>query len=179
MRRLCAKGEFKGWTPGPRSSKVFSTFLYHMHSIWHNVEVLDPLDLSFVQVYISIYNLVRLSISLMSTVCSYCLFFPVSISHFFVLNQVSIGVWFYLWVFGLTPLIPGSLVFMSKLCCFNYYNSGVLLGILTGETSSHYFIFQDCSNCPKLFVFPQKMNIALWRSEKNCVGLLMGTALNL
>lgn len=84
-----------------------------MHSIWHNVEVLDPLDLSFVQVYISIYNLVRLSISLMSTVCSYCLFFS---SVYFSLLCLKSGIhrcvilFMSLWLDSIDPWISGFYV---------------------------------------------------------------------
>ena len=62
---------------------------------------------------------------------------------FFVKNQVSIGVWVYIWVFYSLPLISLS-VFMLIPYGFYYYCSIVQLDMWDGNTSRSPFIVQDC-----------------------------------
>ena len=64
-------------------------------------------------------------------------------------------------------------VFISIPSCFYYYRSIVELQVVRdGDGSS--FIIQDCLGYPVLFFFSHmKLTIVLFRSVKNCVGILM------
>lgn len=86
----------------------------------------------------------------------------------------------YVSVFNSVPLINVSL-FMSVQCCFYYNSSVVQLEIGNCETSSSSFILQDSFSYLGFFVFFRYTveNFSLSKSAKNCVGILMGVALNL
>ena len=68
------------------------------------------------------------------------LFFPVCISVFFIKNQVSIGVWIYVWVFDSIPLINMS-IFVPIPCCFYYDISVVSLEIRNGDANLDLLFF--------------------------------------
>lgn len=65
-------------------------------------------------------------------------------------NQLSVGVWNYVWVFNLIPFIYLS-VFIP-ICCFYYYKSVIQLETCNGDTSNSYFI-KDCFIYSDLFYF--------------------------
>ena len=106
------------------------------------------------------------------------LFFPFYNFSFFIKNQVFIGVWINIGVFDLIPLVNLS-VFMPAPSCFHYCSSVIELDVRKGDASGNSFIVQDCFGYPGLFVFPYEVDIILLRSVKNCIGILMGIALNL
>ena len=62
-------------------------------------------------------------------------FFPLYTFGFFVKNQVSVGVWIYVWVLDFDSLINLS-VFMPIPSGFSCSGSAVELEIRDGETSS-------------------------------------------
>ena len=70
---------------------------------------------------------------------------------------------------------------MSTPSYFHYHSSIVELEVSDGNASRGSFIVQDCFGYPVvcLFVFHMKLSIALSRSVKNRVRILMGITLNL
>jgi hypothetical protein len=111
---------------------------YQVQCIWFYVEVFDPFGVEFVQgdrfgsICILLYADIQYEQHHLLKILS---FFPGYIlSNFFIKNQVSIGVWIYVWVFSSVPLI-GVSVFMPMPFCFYYYSSVVKLGVREGNTS--------------------------------------------
>ena len=91
---------------------------------------------------------------------------------------MSIGMWVYVWVFDSVPLIHLS-IFMSISCGLYYYSFVIELEIRDSDISRSSFTIQDCSSYP-VFLFSQmKLSIVLSKYVKNCVGILLGIALNL
>ena len=70
-------------------------------------------------------------------------------------NQVPIGVWVYIWVFGCIPLIFMSVSIIP--CSLNHYCSVVQLEVWAGNSSSGSFIVQACFDYPRFFVFPYEV----------------------
>jgi hypothetical protein len=107
----------------------------------------------------------------------------------FVKDQVFVSVSFYFWVFNSIPLINMS-VSVPIPCSFYDYCSVVQLEVRGGDSSSCSFIVKNCF-CYSVFLFcfvlfcflflPFQMylRIDLSMTLKNCVGILMGIALNL
>jgi len=95
----------------------------------------------------------------------------------FVKNQLSISVWVYIWVFNSISLIKLSILMWIQ-CCFYYYCSVAQLEIKDSYTSRWLYHFvQKCFSNPGPF-FHMNLNIVFSRSVKNCLEILMGTALN-
>ena len=88
-----------------------------------------------------------------------------------------VGVWIYVRVFSLLPLIHKS-VCMPIPNCFYCCTSIVELELRDCDVSISSFILQDCFSYPRFFVFHMKVNILL-RSVKNSFWILMGITLNL
>ena len=110
-------------------------------------------------------------------------FFPLYNFSFLVKNQVFIGVWINVQVLDLMPLVNLS-VLMPVPSCFHYYTSILELDVRDGDASGSSFIVQDSFGYPVFFFifflfYHMKLNIALLRSVKNLVWILMGIALNL
>ena len=86
----------------------------------------------------------------------------------------AFSVWFYLWT---------CLFLYQCRAVFYYYCFVVQLKIREGNISRSYFIVQDCFSYLEVFCFcfffHVKLRLILSRSVKNCVGILMGVAINL
>lgn len=108
------------------------------------------------------------------------LFFLFSIVWFWLLcqNQVLAGVWVHFWVFDFIPLF-NLFVCMLISCSFYYDCSVVRLEIADVDALRNYFIIQNIFWLSWIFVFERKLRIAVSSSVHNCVGILMGNALNL
>ena len=92
---------------------------------------------------------------------------------------VSIGVWVYVWIFNLIPLINLS-VSIPISHSFYYYCYVARLEVRESNTSRSSFIVQGCFSYPGIFgFFHMKLRIILSKSVKNCVVILMGIVLNL
>jgi hypothetical protein len=64
-------------------------------------------------------------------------------------------------------------------CSFYHYCFVVQLEVRVGDSSRGAYIVEKCFGYPRFFVFPHEvLRIALSRSVKYCVGILMGIALN-
>lgn len=70
-------------------------------------------------------------------------------------------------------------VCQSAIPCSVYYYSSVLEPEVRDGDSSRVVTAWDCFSYPGFSVFPYEVEYCLSRSVKNCVGILMGTALNL
>lgn len=75
---------------------------------------------------------------------------PFSRAYFWPLykNQVSTGVWIYIWVFSSVPLTNVS-VFGTNTMHFYFCNSVVHLEVGCGDTFCSSFIIQDTFKCPE------------------------------
>jgi hypothetical protein len=88
------------------------------------------------------------------------------------------GVWLYVCVFNLIPLID-LFVFMPILCVSYYYCSLGRFEIRDGDTSGRFFIIQDVLIILGFLFSHMNLSIVFLRSVKNCVGILIGIRLNL
>jgi hypothetical protein len=88
--------------------------------------------------------------------------------------------WVYFWVFCLIPLINLS-VSVPIQCSFlkNHYFYVGQLEFKDGDSYQSFFIVKDCFGYPGLLFFHMKLIIALLRSIKICVGILVRITLNL
>ena len=127
----------------------------------------------------------------------YAFFFPLYGFDCFFKTQVFIGVWVYFWVFNSIQLINMSvsvLIPCRGFCCcscwfwfwfwfvclFYHYCSVIQHKVRDGNSTQSSFIVQDCFGSPGFFCFlDMKLRIGLSRSIRKCVGILMGTALNM
>jgi hypothetical protein len=119
---------FRNFSPVPISSRLFPTFSSVSFSVsgfmWRS---LINLDLSFVQgdrngsIQILLHDNYQLCQHHLLKMLS---FFPLDGFSSFVKDQVTIGVWFHLWVFNSIPLIYLS-VPVPVLCSF-YHNCSVV-----------------------------------------------------
>ena len=87
-------------------------------------------------------------------------------------------IWIDIWVFN-SILLVSLPVFMPILSSFHYCSSTIELDVRDGDASRSSFIIQDYFGYPGVFVFPYEVDYCSLRSVKNCVGILMGIALNL
>ena len=62
--------------------------------------------------------------------------------------------------------------------CFHGHSSIIEFDVRDSDAAGSSFIIQHCF-CYPVFFFHMKLSIVLSRSVKNCVGILMGIALNL
>ena len=69
-------------------------------------------------------------------------------------------------------------VFIPIPSCFHFCSSIIELDVRDGDASGSSFVVQDCFGYPVLF-FYMKLIIVFSESVKNCVGILVGIALNL
>ena len=106
------------------------------------------------------------------------IFFPLCRFSIFVKNKVFVGVWVNIRVFNLIPLVYLS-IFVPVPSCFQNYGSIVELEVRDGDASRRSFIVKSCFGYPGFLFFHIKLSIVLSMSVKNCVGILMGIALNL
>ena len=83
-----------------------------------------------------------------------------------------------IWVFNLIPLVTLS-VFMPIQSCFHYCSSVIKLDVRDSDAFRSSFIVQDCFGSPGFFVFPYEVNYCSFKVCEECVGILMGIALNL
>ena len=103
--------------------------------------------------------------------------FPVCFSGFFIKNKVSIGVWTY---------ICPSVRFHWSMCLFlcwdhavsAYSSSVVQFEMKDGDTSRSSFLTQDCFSYPDFCASIWSWNFS-FKVLKNCIGVLIGMALNL
>jgi hypothetical protein len=79
-------------------------------------------------------------------------FFPLYGFHFFVKDQVSIGVWVYFCIFNSIPLIDLSVTIPIS-CSFHHYFSVVHLEVSDGDFSRSSFLVENCFCSPGLFCF--------------------------
>ena len=103
-------------------------------------------------------------------------FSPLYIFGVFIKDQVSLSVWFYFWVFSSILLINVS---VSVPRSVYHYCSVVKLEVRDGDSPSCSFIVKNCFGYSGFLPFQMNLKIALSMSLKNCVGILMGIALNL
>lgn len=75
-------------------------------------------------------------------------FFPSIYFNLLCKNEVSIGVWIYIWVFNLIPSIRIS-YFTPIPCDFYCHSSVAELEIWSGDTPGSSFIVQDCFSLPE------------------------------
>ena len=104
-------------------------------------------------------------------------FNAIPISGFFIKKLTSLGVGIYVWLLNQISLINMS-VFVPMPCCFYYYSPAVQLDVRNGSISINSFITQ-IFNILGFLCFYRKLNIVLLRSVDNCVGILVGIALNI
>ena len=102
----------------------------------------------------------------------------IMITGFFVKNQVSITVWFYVSVFNSITLIIIS-VSIQIPCSFNNYCSKIQLEVGDGEFSWSVFMVQDFFSYPQFLVSLYEVEICFFKNVINWVGYLMGIPLNL
>ena len=150
-------------------SSLISTF----SSMWFNVadfmlRCLIHLVLSFMHDnrYGSIFIHLHLDIQFMPAFVEYAFFFSFLYFYFFVKNQVFLGVWINIWVFGL-----GSRVFLSFLMpvpgCFQFCSSVVEFEVRECDASrSSFIIVQLCFGYPGFWLFRMKLSTVLLRSVK-------------
>jgi hypothetical protein len=113
-------------------SKKFSVFGFMLRCLLH-------LDLCFVQgdkyrsIFISLHVIIELDQHHLLKMLSY--FHCMVLAFFFLIkNQVSIGLWVYVWVFDLIPLVSMS-VSVLILCSFYHYCFVVQLVFRDGDSS--------------------------------------------
>ena len=103
---------------------------------------------------------------------------PLYILDSFVKDKVSIGVWIYLWVFYLVPLIYIS-AFVAVPYCLDDCGFVVEPEVRQVDSSSSILLSQDCFGYSRFFVFHTNCEIICSSSVKNIVGSFIGFALNL
>ena len=103
-------------------------------------------------------------------------FFPLYGFCFLVKNQVSIDMWVYCRVFD---SIHRSTCLYQNHVLFHLYCSVVQLEVRHGDSSRSSFIVQECLGYPVWVLFVCLLRIALSRSAKQCVGILIGIVSNL
>jgi hypothetical protein len=85
---------------------------------------------------------------------------------------------FYFWVFNSIPLI-NMFVSVSIPCSFYHYCYVVKLEVRDADSSRGSFIVKNYFSVLDFLPFQMKLRIVLSMSLKNCIGILMGIALNL
>ena len=83
-------------------------------------------------------------------------FSPLHILASFVKDEVSIGVWIYLWAFYFVPLISIS-VFVPAPYCLDDCGFVVDPEVRQVDSSSSILLSQDCFSYSRFFVFPYKL----------------------
>lgn len=153
--------------------KAIPHFLfYQIQFIWFYVEVFDPFGLDFCSRgygWIYFYSSTFRHPVWPASFVEDTVFFQVCVCSFFIKNQLSLGVWIYVWVFNLIPLINMSL-FVPIPWCFYYCISVVQLEIGDRDTSHSSFIIQYYFRYPEFFVFPCE---ALKNVLSKSVGIVM------
>jgi len=106
------------------------------------------------------------------------IFLPLDGFNSFVKDQVAKGMWVNFCVYNFVPLIflPVS---VSIPYSFYDYCSVILLEVRDSDSPSSSFIVEDSFYYPGFFVIQMNLQIALSIAVKNCIGILMGIALNL
>ena len=84
----------------------------------------------------------------------------------------------YFWVFNSISLINLSVSVLIP-CRFYHYCSIVQLEVRDGDSPRSSLIVENCFGYSGFLFFHMKLIIALSIFVKNCVGILMGIALNL
>jgi hypothetical protein len=91
---------------------------------------------------------------------------------------VSIGVWVYFLVFNPILFINLSVSLLTPRNFYHYF-SVVQLEVRDGASSGSPFIVQDHFRYPGFFVILYAVENCCFKVYKNCIGILMGMALNL
>ena len=91
-----------------------------------------------------------------STTVKEIVFNPLYILASFVKDNVSIGVWIYLWAFCFVPLIYIS-VFVLVPYCLDDCGFVVEPEVRQVDSSSFILLSQDCFGYSRFFVFPYKL----------------------
>ena len=90
-----------------------------------------------------------------STTIEETVFSPLYILSSFVIDQLTIGAWVYLWAFYPVPLIYMP-VFVPLPYCLDYYSFVVQSEVRESDSSSSIFFPQDCFGYSGSFLSPCK-----------------------
>jgi hypothetical protein len=106
-------------------------------------------------------------------------FFPLDGFCSLFKDQMIIGVWVHFWVFNSIPLIYLSVAVPVPCSFLNHNCSVVQLEVWHGDSTTGSLLLRIVFAIIGFLLFQMNLQIALYKSVKNCVGILMGIALNL
>ena len=105
-------------------------------------------------------------------------FFPFYILASFVKDELTIGVWVYLWALSSVPLVCRS-DFVPVAHCLDYCGFVVLSEVWESYASCMVFVLQDCSGNSEFLWFHINFRVVCSSSVKSVLGNLIGISLNL